>query len=125
MIKHILIPTDGSELSIEAAAFGGELARALGARTSVISVLDDETLVAAAWGSTGGPYGTPVGDMSIETTRQQMEKHALEQVLPKTAEALGDVDPDLQVRERQRRRPDRHGLARPDRDQGHDSRQRE
>ena len=36
MIKHILIPTDGSKLSARAAAAGVELARALGARITVL-----------------------------------------------------------------------------------------
>ena len=36
MIKHILIPTDGSKLSARAAAAGVELAKALGARITVL-----------------------------------------------------------------------------------------
>jgi nucleotide-binding universal stress UspA family protein len=36
MFKHILIPTDGSKLSAEAAAAGVKLARALGARVTAL-----------------------------------------------------------------------------------------
>ncbi|MGZ5084781.1 MAG: universal stress protein [Usitatibacter sp.] len=39
MYKHILIPTDGSRVSEEAAAAGIELARALGARVTALHVV--------------------------------------------------------------------------------------
>lgn len=41
MYKHILIPTDGSRLSEEAAAAGIELARALGARVTALHVVPE------------------------------------------------------------------------------------
>lgn len=43
MYKHILIPTDGSKVSEEAAAAGIELARALGARVTALHVVPDST----------------------------------------------------------------------------------
>jgi nucleotide-binding universal stress UspA family protein len=41
MYKHILIPTDGSRVSEEAAAAGIELARVLGARVTALHVVPD------------------------------------------------------------------------------------
>jgi nucleotide-binding universal stress UspA family protein len=43
MYKHILIPTDGSKVSEEAAAAAIELARALGARVTAVHVVPDST----------------------------------------------------------------------------------
>lgn len=93
MIKHILIPTDGSESSMSAASFGGDLARATHARVTILSVLDDEAVVATAWGGEVGGFSGPGGDTSIEIIRRQMEKNALENLLPKTAAAAGQIDP--------------------------------
>jgi len=91
MIKHILIPTDGSELSLKAAKLGGEFARAMRSRVTVLSVLDDEAVVAAAWGSTGGPYASTGPDISIETVRKQMESNALDNILPDAVTAIGEL----------------------------------
>ncbi len=49
MYKHILLPTDGSELSEKSIAAAMELARAVGARVTGLSVVVD-TLVAAGIG---------------------------------------------------------------------------
>ena len=43
MYKHILIPTDGSKVSEEAAAAGIDLARVLGARVTALHVVPDPT----------------------------------------------------------------------------------
>ncbi|MBI4339671.1 MAG: universal stress protein [Chloroflexi bacterium] len=39
MIKHILVPLDGSEYSEKALGFGAEMARATGARVSLLTVI--------------------------------------------------------------------------------------
>jgi nucleotide-binding universal stress UspA family protein len=40
MFKHILIPTDGSELSLKAVIYGMQLAKAVGARVTAISLME-------------------------------------------------------------------------------------
>jgi nucleotide-binding universal stress UspA family protein len=45
MYKHILLPTDGSQLSEEAARAGIELARKLGARATVLHVLAEPAAI--------------------------------------------------------------------------------
>lgn len=40
MFKHVLIPTDGSVLSMQAVEHGVALARATGARTTVLTVVE-------------------------------------------------------------------------------------
>lgn len=40
MYRHILIPTDGSALSDEAVGYGVQLAKAVGARVSVVTVIE-------------------------------------------------------------------------------------
>ncbi len=52
-INHILIPTDGSELSVKSAKFGGDLARALNARVTLLAVLNEQAIVPAAWHGMG------------------------------------------------------------------------
>lgn len=90
-IKHILVPTDGSEGSLKAARFAGDLARALDARTSILLVHDERSIVAEAWGATlgvtdGGPDGGASGQ-----ARGSIEQHALDHPLADTRNALGDV----------------------------------
>lgn len=46
MFKHILLPTDGSELSRKAAASGIQLAKALGARVTGLSVVVESPVAA-------------------------------------------------------------------------------
>lgn len=38
MLDHILIPTDGTEISIQAAAFGVQLAKRMGAKVTAVTV---------------------------------------------------------------------------------------
>ncbi len=40
MFKHILIPTDGSELSLKAVIYGVQLAKAVGARVTAITLME-------------------------------------------------------------------------------------
>lgn len=104
-VNHILLPTDGSEGALHAAAFAGELARALKAKVSVLHILSDEFLLSHTWGTegliTGSPAGYLVGDaegmMSVEEVRSSIEQHARGEELAKAAEALGDVgqEPNL------------------------------
>jgi len=90
-IKHILLATDNSKHSEKAAATGGELARALGARITILNVLNDEAVVAAAWEGPGVLYANAGGDTSIETVRSQMEKTAMEGSLASAAAAVGEL----------------------------------
>jgi nucleotide-binding universal stress UspA family protein len=63
MFKHVLIPTDGSKLSEEAVAKGLELAKALGARATVMIVIE--------------PFHILTADVAqIESTRDEYEAHA-------------------------------------------------
>jgi len=61
-VNHVLIATDGSESALKAAAFAGDLARALGARISVLFVQDDAIVVSGAWGEGSA--------MSVEQVRE-------------------------------------------------------
>lgn len=79
MFKHILIPTDGSELSRKAAEGGLELARALGAKVTVYSCVVEYL---------------PMTEFAVETPQSvmdQMEKEADHYLadLAKKAQAAG------------------------------------
>ncbi len=86
-ISHLLVPTDGSEGALHAAELAGTLARSLDAKVTVLSVQDDNNILVQAWGAGGASDGLG----SVEQVRNSLEKHALENELPKTAAALGQL----------------------------------
>ncbi len=90
-IKHILIPVDGSDTSTKSADYGGDLARALGARVTALVVLDDQVVVPATWHAAGmfGPGAT--SSASTESVREEFEKIAVDVDLPKAAAAIGEL----------------------------------
>lgn len=91
-LRHLLVPTDGSEGSLKAAAFAGDLARSLQARITLLVVQSDELVIASAWGTRGFEEGTPQGAMSVEEIRNLLEQLVREKELPETAAALGRLD---------------------------------
>ena len=93
-VKHIMIATDGSELSLKAAAFGGELARALDASVSVVMVLDERSVIPQAWGAVGFPGTEGLEAISTDDVREFMERKALADEVAKTCDAIGRLDTD-------------------------------
>jgi nucleotide-binding universal stress UspA family protein len=92
-IDHILVPTDGSSEARAAAALAGVLARALGARISVLMVQDEELVIQHAWGSGDYPFGTPHAAMQTDAIRARLEQRAEQHELADTAKAIGELDP--------------------------------
>lgn len=89
-IKHILIATDGSELSKRAAAYAGDLARAFDARVTVVLVHDEQSVLPDAWKAIG--LDLQGGSLiSTEDIRRRMEENALANDLPLTASAMGNL----------------------------------
>jgi len=91
-IRHLLVPTDGSEGALKAAAFAGELARSLGARVSVLYVQSEDFILPHAWGPGSYPAGAAQGSMSVEEVRAMLEERVRNQALPDTAAAVGTLD---------------------------------
>lgn len=91
-IRHMLIATDGSDHSLKAAAFGGDLARALGARVTVLLVQSEELIMPYAWGTGDYPATPPYGAMSVEQVREMLETRVEQNELPQTVEAVGALD---------------------------------
>lgn len=90
-IKHILVPTDGSEGALKAARVAADMARALDAQVSILLVHDERSIVAEAWGATlGVTDGGPDGGAS-DQARGSIEQHALDHPLADTRTAMGDV----------------------------------
>ncbi len=104
-VDHVLLPTDGSEGALHAAAFAGELARALRAKVSVLHILSDDYLMTHSWGSDGLLIGSPSGYVlgeaegmkSIEEIRSSLEEQVRGEELANTVAALGDIgqEPNL------------------------------
>ena len=95
-VKHILVPTDGSEGARKAAAFAAVLARALDARVSVLFVQSEEMIVPHAWGPADSLGAPPGGFMSVDEIRSMLEQRVRDKELPDTVSALGTPDLDTQ-----------------------------
>ena len=93
MIKHILVPTDGSELSVKAASFAGELARLSNAQVTVQLVQDERSVIASAWNATADQSD----EGSVEETRAAIERAALKNEMQSTREALGEVPAGVEL----------------------------
>ncbi len=97
MFRHILVATDGSELSLKAATLAGNLARSVDARVSIVKVLDEQSVVPMAWASIEAALGNAPQDKSVEAVRDQLEADARKNDLAETAAALGEqpTEPNL------------------------------
>lgn len=90
-INRILVPTDGSELALKAAAFAGDLARALNAKVTVAIVHRDEAIQADAWGPGAFPMGSSGAPMSAEEVRTKIEARAQKSEVASTLAAVGTL----------------------------------
>lgn len=95
-INHVLVATDGSELSKRAAAYAGDLGRAYDARVTLVMVHDEQAVIPDAWNVVGRNLegGSSV---AIEDVRRRIEENALEIYLAETASAVGELstEPDM------------------------------
>ena len=90
-IEHILVPTDGSDLAIKAAAFAGNLARALDARITIAIVHSDDAIQPLAWGAGGFPASATNASMAVDEIRARLEHNAEHKELADTVAALGKL----------------------------------
>ncbi|HEY1453809.1 MAG TPA: universal stress protein [Roseiarcus sp.] len=74
MFKHILIPTDGSDLSRKAVLYGVQLAKSSGARVTALTVTDPYRV------ATMDAVLIPVDEGEYEAQSQRLADRALEQV---------------------------------------------
>ncbi|MGR8948336.1 MAG: universal stress protein [Gammaproteobacteria bacterium] len=91
-IKHILVATDGSEGSREAASLAGNLAKSCGAKISVVAVNDDDALTLPALIEAALPDTTPYTAFPKNDMRKIIEQQTEADVLSPTVEALGQTD---------------------------------
>jgi len=74
MFKHILIPTDGSDLSRKAVLYGVQLAKSCGAKVTSITVTDPYRA------ATMDAVLIPIDEQDYEEASRQMSERAMEQV---------------------------------------------
>ena len=74
MFKHILIPTDGSDLSRKAVRYGVQLAKASGAKVTALTVTDPYLA------ATMDAVLIPVGEEDYEEQSRLLAERAMEQV---------------------------------------------
>jgi len=90
-LEHLLVASDGSEGALKAARFAGDLARALGARVTVLVVHNADVILPYAWGPGEWPAAAPYGTMSIDEIQTMIEGRAAENEVPATVAALGTL----------------------------------
>lgn len=91
MIKHILVPTDGSDCSIKAASYAGDLARLSNAQVTILLVQDERSVIASAWNATAGQNGP------VEEARSKIERAAKDNEIAVTREALGETPAGVEL----------------------------
>lgn len=74
MFKHILIPTDGSDLSRKAVLYGVELAKSCGAKVTALTVTEPYRVVAV------DAVLVPVDEEDYEEQSRRRSERALDQV---------------------------------------------
>lgn len=83
MFKHILIPTDGSDLSRKAVLYGVQLAKESGAKVTALTVTDPYRA------ATMGTVLIPIDEEEYEEQSRRLSERAMEQV--KMAAEAADV----------------------------------
>ena len=97
MLTHILVPTDGSECSLKAATFAGDLARQVNAKVTILVVHDARSIVAEAWNTAAGA-AEPESETGAEAeARSSLEKYAELNELAETRNALGEIPGELEL----------------------------
>ncbi len=130
MFQHILIPTDGSDLSRKAVLYGVQLAKESGAKVTALTLTEPYRVASM------DAVLVSVGEDEYEEELRRVSEQALEHV--KTAAAAAGVPCDtvrevhdqpyraiIDVAHAQGLRPDRDGLARTARRVGASARQRD
>lgn len=85
MYRHILIPTDGSELSAKAVGHGIALAKAVGARVTALNVVEP-------WSAGGRPVMLERPRQDYERYEHQRAQEVLSTALQRAAEAGVPLD---------------------------------
>ena len=98
-VRHILVPTDGSENALKAAAYAGDLARVLDAKVSVLLVQDERLVVAQAWNAAAGGVAATADAGAVEAARSAAEEHAKQNALTDTRSAVGDVEAGIDLQQ--------------------------
>lgn len=94
-VRHILVPTDGSPDSLAAASFGGDLARALNARVTVLIVQDERLVVSEAWNAALAPVNDATD--SVTKVRESIQKRAEDVELAETGSSVGEVSRGVEL----------------------------
>ena len=89
MYRHILIPTDGSELAERGVAHGLALAKSLGAKVSVINVVEPLFAVTGDFASVLDRVADAAKEAGVSCETIQVEKGYPHQAIIATAEDKG------------------------------------
>ena len=90
-LGHILVPTDGSEGSLHAAAHAGALARLGGSKVTVLVVHDLDVYALHAEGLVAWPGSAGMSTLSHADIEAQVTERVSQPIFDKTLEALGEL----------------------------------
>jgi nucleotide-binding universal stress UspA family protein len=96
-LQHILVPIDGSEGSLKAASFGGNMASLLHAQLTILLIQDERSVVAKAWNTSANDSSLASPQGSVEEARAAIEQAALEHEFTDTRAAIGDVPAGVNI----------------------------
>lgn len=91
MIKHVLIPVDGSASALAAAELAGVLARALQARVTILIAHDEAAIALPGITQAALPDSTPFEAFPQKAARKHIEAAAREHIVPGVEAALGEI----------------------------------
>ena len=96
-LQHILVPIDGSENSLKAAAFGGNLANLLDAQLTILLIQDERSVVSKAWDTPAGASNLGSELSSTKDARATFEQASIENELAAARNASGEVSKGINV----------------------------
>ena len=99
-INHILVATDGSEGSCEAASLAATFAKMCNAKISVIAVNDEDALTLPAIIEAALPDTTPYTAFPKNDMRKVIEQHTEKEILPQTLNAIGETGGEVSTVQR-------------------------
>ena len=97
-VSHVLLATDGSEGSLQAAKFVAAVSGPLKAQVTILTVHSNEVLMLNPMGTTVLPAATPETSLNLDEIRTAIEDQASNTIIADTQAELGDL-PNIEVKQ--------------------------
>lgn len=97
MIKHVLVPVDGSASALAAAELAGLLARTCQSRVTILIAHDEAAIALPGITQAALPGSTPFEPFPQKAARKHVEQAAREHIVPDVEAALGTIPGGVDV----------------------------